>query len=168
VAKDALHQMLAHLEDAFLVRLVPLATSSERRRQVNPRKVYPVDPALIPAFDRSGKSNLGHAMETAVLIELERRGCEVAYVLTPGGFEVDFLATQPGGGRGLIQVAADLSEKTARDREFRALTDALPALRRAQTLLLTLTGGDVLAAQADAPAGVTVRTAWEWMLETSG
>lgn len=168
VAKDALHQMLAHLEDAFLVRLVPLATSSERRRQVNPRKVYPVDPALIPAFDRSGKSNLGHAMETAVLVELERRGCEVAYVLTPGGFEVDFLATEPGGGRGLIQVAADLSEKTARDREFRALTDALPALRRAQALLLTLTGGDVLAAQADTPSGVTVRTAWEWMLDTSG
>ncbi len=167
VAKDALHQMLAHLEDAFLVRLVPMATTSERQRQVNPRKVYPVDPALIPAFDRSGKANLGHALETAVLIELERRGCEVTYVHTPGGFEVDFLATEPQGKRMLIQVAADLSEKTAREREFRALTDARVSHRRAQALLLTVTGSDVVAAQAAAPAGVTVRTVWEWMLERS-
>lgn len=165
VAKDALHQMLAHLEDAFLVRLVRLVTSSERRRQVNPRKVYPVDPALIPAFDRSGKANLGHLLETAVLIELERRGCEVGYVLTPGGFEVDFLATGPDDGRSLIQVAAELPDKATREREFQALTDALPANRRAKALLLTLTGSDVLAAQVDAPSGVTVRAAWEWMLE---
>ena len=165
VAKDALHQMLAHLEDAFLVRLVPLATSSERRRQVNPRKVYPVDPALIPAFDRSGKANLGHTLETAVLIELQRRSCEVGYVFTPGGFEVDFLATEPDGGRTLIQVAADLSDKTVRAREFRALTDAMSTHRRAETLLLTLTGSDVLSAQPEAPTGVTVRAAWEWMLE---
>ena len=166
VAKDALHQMLAHLEDAFLVRLVPLATSSERQRQVNPRKVYPVDPALIPAFDRSGKANLGHALETAVLIELQRRGCDTAYMFTPGGFEVDFLATEPGGRRALVQVAADLSDKATREREFRALTDARPVHRRADGLLLTLTGGDVHAAQTDAPAGVTVRTVWEWMLES--
>ncbi len=53
-----------------------------------------------------------------------------------------------------------------REREFRALRDALPAHRRAEALLLTLTGSDVLAAQPDTPAGVTVRTVWEWMLET--
>jgi hypothetical protein len=32
VSKDALQAMLGHLEDAFLVRLVPLATTSERQR----------------------------------------------------------------------------------------------------------------------------------------
>lgn len=164
VAKDALHQMLAHLEDAFLVRVVPLATSSERQRQVNPRKVYPVDAALIPAFDRSGKANLGHALETAVLIELQRRGCECGYVFTPGGFEVDFLATDPEGRRTLIQVATDLSEPATRAREFRALTDARLAQRSLPALLLTLTGSDMLAARGDTPAGVTVRTAWEWQL----
>ena len=165
VSKDLLHQMMAHLEDAFLVRFVPLATSSERKRQVNPRKVYPVDPALIPAFDRSGKANLGHALGTAVLIELQRRGCEIGYVLTPGGFEVDFSATDPEGRNTLIQVAADLSDPATREREFRTLRDTLPSHRPAQTLLLTLTSSDVQATQADVPPGVTVRAAWEWMLE---
>jgi uncharacterized protein len=165
VAKDALHQMLAHLEDAFLVRVVPMATRSERQRQVNPRKIYPVDPALIPAFDRSGRANIGHALETAVLIELERRGCEVAYVMSPSGFEVDFLAVEPGGNRTLIQVAADLTDPATREREFQALSDALPQHRRATALLLTLAASDVRAAQTMAPANIAVRTVWEWMLE---
>ncbi len=165
VAKDALHQMLAHLEDAFLVRVVSMATNSERQRQVNPRKIYPVDAALIPAFDRSGRANTGHALETAVLIELERRGCEVAYVISPGGLEVDFLAVEPGGRRLLVQVAADLTDPATLEREFQALSDALLEYRRTTALLLTLTASDVRAAQATAPANIAVRTVWEWMLE---
>ena len=53
VAKDTLHAFVAHLEDAFLVRTVSIATESERRRMANPRKVYPIDPGLIAVFDRS-------------------------------------------------------------------------------------------------------------------
>jgi len=168
VAKDAVHDMLGHLEDAFLIQVAPLATTSERQRQSNPRKVYPVDHALIAAFDRSGKANGGQALETAVLIELERRKCEVGYVLTPGGYEVDFLARTWDNKFTLIQVAADLSDKATREREFRALGDALPAHRRAKGLLLTLTSTDAMLAQAEAPKGVTVRPAWEWMLEREG
>ncbi len=166
VAKDTIHQMLGHLADAFLVRVVPLATSSERQRQSNPRKVYPVDPAIIAAFDRSGKANVGHVLETAVLIELERRGCEVSYVLTPGGFEVDFLAVEPAAGHTLIQVTTELSDGATRTREFRALAEAMKAHRRARALVLTLTSGEAHAAQPDAPPGVIVRPAWEWALAT--
>ncbi len=38
-----------------------MESSSERQRMVNPRKAYPVDPGLIPVFDRTGRSNVGHA-----------------------------------------------------------------------------------------------------------
>ncbi len=168
VAKDSLHEMLGHLEDAFLVRVTPLAAASERRRQVNPRKVYPVDPGLIAAFDRSGRANLGHALETAVRIELERRGCEIGYVLSPGGFEVDFLATDWEGKRTLIQVAADLSEPATREREVRALADALPSHRGAAGLILTLGDADIGLVRAQAPARVSVQPAWEWMIAETG
>ncbi len=73
ISKDTVHQLLAHLEDCFLVRMVWMESASERQRMVNPRKAYPVDPGLIAVFDRSGRANSGHALETAVLIELERR-----------------------------------------------------------------------------------------------
>jgi uncharacterized protein len=52
VAGETLHQLLQHLEDAFMVRLVGMHTASERQRMRNPRKVYPVDPGLIPVVPR--------------------------------------------------------------------------------------------------------------------
>lgn len=165
VAKDAVHAMLSHLEDAFLVRVVPLATSSERQRQSNPRKVYPVDSGLIHAFDRSGKANVGHALETAVLIELERRGCERSYVRTPEGYEIDFLAQPVVGRPKLVQVCADLSDPATRVREFHAFECARAQHRGVPGLLLTNRSTDASLAQSEAPKGVTVRPTWEWMLE---
>jgi predicted AAA+ superfamily ATPase len=113
--------MLGYLEDAFLIRTVPLATESERRRNSNPRKVYPADPGLIAAFDRSGRTNTGHALETVVLHELDRRRADIGYVRTPGGFEVDFHARLPDGSEELIQVCAELSLPQTLARELRAL-----------------------------------------------
>lgn len=95
VAKDTLHAFLAHLEDAFLIRTTSLLTASERQRMVNPRKAYPVDPGLIPVYERVQRPNLGHALESAVFIELQRRGCEVHYLRTADGHEVDFHAVDP-------------------------------------------------------------------------
>jgi hypothetical protein len=108
VAKDTLHAYLNHLEDAFLIRTVPLAAGSERRRMVNPRKVYPVDSGLIAVFDRAGRANEGHGLETVVALELERRGLELGYVRTRDGLEVDFLAggTSPIGNQPLTAQSA--------------------------------------------------------------
>ncbi len=58
-SRETLYEFLDYLEDAFLLHAVPVATDSEKRRQVNPRKVYPADTGLIPVFDRSGKANTG-------------------------------------------------------------------------------------------------------------
>lgn len=165
VSKDALHAMLGHLEDAFLIRLVPMLTASERQRQSNPRKAYPVDSGLITAFDRSGKPDTGQALETAVLVELERRRCERNYVRTKDGFEVDFLATPVTGRPSLIQVCADVSEAGTRAREFRALAAAMAEHKNLPGLLLTASSTGISHARAEAPKGVAVRPAWEWMLE---
>ncbi|MBI5684020.1 MAG: ATP-binding protein [Verrucomicrobia bacterium] len=165
VSKDALHAMLGHLEDAFLIRLVPLHTASERQRQSNPRKAYPVDPGLITAFDRCGRPNTGHALETAVLVELERRRCERAYVRTREGFEVDFLATPMTGKPALIQVCADVSDAATRHREFHALEAARAEHQKLPALLLTANSTGLSHARSEAPKGVAVRPAWEWMLE---
>ena len=74
VGKDTLHAYLGYLEDAFLVRTVSLHSASERRRMVHARKAYPVDPGLIELFATSGRSHAGRALETVVLLELERLG----------------------------------------------------------------------------------------------
>ena len=161
VAKDAVHAMLGHLLDAFLLGAMPLATDSERQRNSNPRKLYPADPGLIRAFDASGRSNLGHALETVVFNELERRGAEVGYVKAGDGLEVDFLARLPAAGEELIQVCTDLSRPETRARELRALIAAATDHPRA-TLRLLVLDRDALA-RVDAPR-IEVQPAYEWLL----
>jgi predicted AAA+ superfamily ATPase len=161
ISKDTVHQLLAHLTDCFLVRPVWIEANSERQRMVNPRKAYPVDPGLIPIFDRTGRANLGHALETAVLVELERRRCEVTYVRTPDGREVDFLARLADGKEELIQVCAEASDPATAQRELRALEDAAALHPRATRRLLTLHRE---AAPRTVPDGVIVQTAYEWIL----
>jgi predicted AAA+ superfamily ATPase len=160
VARDTLHQLLAFLEDCFLVRISWVEGASERRRMVNPRKVFPVDPGLIPVFDRSGRRNLGHALETAVRVELERRGMDSSYVRTKDGFEVDFLARSPQGGEALIQVCLDLAETGAMEREVRGLLSAAKEHPRAALEVVTLfpeTAGNV-------PENIQVHDAALWLL----
>ena len=127
---------------------------------VNPRKVYPIDPGLIPVFDRSGRPNTGHALETCVMLELERRGAEIAYVRTETGLEVDFLARYPEGRTELIQVCADLTDAATRERELRALKDAAAEHRAASLHLITLSSP----APDVRPRKIKVHAAADWLL----
>jgi predicted AAA+ superfamily ATPase len=161
IAKDTVHAYLAHLEDAFLVRTVSLHTASERQRMVNPRKAFPVDPGLIPIYERTGRANTGHALETAVLVELERRGCEIGYVKTAGGGEVDFFTHTPEGIEQLVQVCTDLADPAVQDRELRALVEAMAEHPRAEALLLTL---ESLPPGLKLPARMRWQHVAEWLL----
>lgn len=160
VGKDTLHSYLAHLEDAFLLSSLDLATDSERRRQVNPRKVYPVDTGLMALFDRSGKANVGHALETAVLHELQRRGAQVNYVRTPAGFEVDFYARGLNGEEALIQVCVDAGSPDTLAREVRALQDAAATWPNASLQLITFNRP-----KGALPPGIQFHTASDWFLQ---
>lgn len=165
ISRDTLHQLVAYLEDCFLVRAVWIEASSERQRMVNPRKVYPVDPGLITVFDRTGRAHVGHALETAVLVELERRRCEVTYVRTPEGHEVDFLARAPDGTEHLVQVCADASDRDTAARELRAIRGAARRHPRARRWLLTLTRDRL---PAEPPEDVICWPAYRWMLAGEG
>ena len=160
IARDTLHALLGHLEDCFLVRTLWVEAVSERRRMVNPRKIHPVDPGLIPVFDHTGRANRGHALETAVRVELERRRMQATYVKTKEGYEVDFLARMPGEPPALIQVAAELDDPATREREVRALLAARAEYPRASLHLVTLAPESA----AGVPQTVRVHAAWQWLL----
>ena len=161
VGKNTLHDYLAHLEDAFLVRTVSLHTASERQRMVNPRKAYPIDPGLISLYERTGRVNLGHALETAVFLELERRGCETDYIRTREGYEVDFFARDPEGDTTLIQVCTDVSDPATYEREVRALSAAAAEYPGATPLLLTF---DTLPPRSPLPKPLRWLAAIAWLL----
>lgn len=160
VSRDTIHQMISSLEDCFLIRICWIDSSSERRRMVNPRKVYPVDMGLIPVFDRMGKANIGHALKTAVRIELERRGMNINYVRTRSGLEVDFLARRPGEKPHLIQVCTELDSPQTITREVRALEAAREEYPEAELHLITLTSESI----PDFPEYIKLHTAAPWLL----
>jgi predicted AAA+ superfamily ATPase len=123
VAKNTLHDYLEYVEDAFLAFLVPIHTESMRKRHVNPRKVYAVDPGLVRAFSLRTE-NLGPRFENLVYNDLRRRGCEITYHMTRSGYEVDFVARYPDGREALYQVTVDPTDEKTGHREERALEEA--------------------------------------------
>jgi len=138
-----------------------MESRSERQRMVSPRRAYPVDAGFIPAFDRAGRGNVGHALKTAVLVELDRRRCEVTYVRTPRNREVDFLARVDDGGLELIQVCADASDEATAARELRAIEEAGALFPAATKRLFTRNRGGL---PARVPDAVEAQPAYEWML----
>lgn len=162
VGKDTLYEYLAHLEDSFLLFTMPVASPSARVRQVNPRKCYPVDPALSAAVSFLASGDLGHLLETAVYLELRRRGRRLGYVATRSGYEVDFLAEDSKGSRELVQVCADLESPATRQREIRALEEGIQETACERATLVTLREEGTLQI-----GGRTARIvpAWRWMLE---
>ena len=125
------------------------------------RKAYPIDPGLISLYERTGRANLGHALETVVLLELERRGNETDYVRTRDGYAVDFFTRDPEGNATLIQVCTDVSDPATYEREVRALSSAAVEYPGALPLLLTF---DTLPPSVPLPKPLHWQPAIAWLL----
>ena len=96
-------------------------------------------------------------------IELKRRGCEVWYVKTQSGYEVDFMFRTPKGEEILMQVCSDISGDLTSAREIRAMKEALseyPSVKSA--IVLTL---DAIPPKTEFPAGIQWKSSTEWLLE---
>jgi predicted AAA+ superfamily ATPase len=161
VSKNSLHEFLGYLEDAYLIQTVALDSRSERQRQVNPRKVYPIDTGLARAYRHAPGSDRGWLLETLVFLDLRRRGLEVCYFRSQTGYEVDFLARPLTGEPQAIQVTETLADPATRTRELRALEAVMAERNLAEATLVTLDEET----RIETPAGpVAVVPAWRWLL----
>lgn len=162
VGKDTLYEYLGHLEDAQLIHLVGIHSRSERTRMRNPRKCYLTDHALSQSYSFTATHEEGHSLENVVAIELGRRSYQVSYLQTKRGFEVDFYARKRGEDPEIIQVCADLSDSGTRERELRALSEALGEQRLREATIVTLNDEETISLGART---VRVVPAWRWILE---
>ncbi|HEY0991751.1 MAG TPA: ATP-binding protein [Kofleriaceae bacterium] len=157
VSKDSLHAWLEHVQDAFVFFAIPIHTSSERARQVNPRKVYAVDPGLVTACARRGSADVGQLLETVVFIELRRASPDLSYVRTASGYEVDFMTPS-----GLVQACISVEDLATREREVRALREAMANFGQKEATIVTLTTDE----EIRTPEGtIRVIPMWRWALE---
>lgn len=169
VTKHTLLEYLRHLTDAYLVFLVSMRTRSEKQRLVNPRKVYAVDPGLAAAMYAGGAVNTGAQLECFVHLELRRRlgvlaTGAIAYYRTRSGLEVDFAVDPvvPGRPLTLVQACANLEAPATRERELKALGEAMAETGCREATVVTLNDRESVQLAAGT---VRVVPAWEWALE---
>jgi len=160
VSKETLLAFLDYFTDAFLVAPVALHTRSERRRQVNPRKLYLADHSLAAAFAPASALNRGRLLENIVACELFRRFSDITYYKTAGGLEVDFCVTDFSGARQLIQVTENLNAPDTRDREINALLAAAAEQPDAACLLLC---AETPPTGFEPPAQIRLLPLWQWL-----
>jgi predicted AAA+ superfamily ATPase len=157
VSKDSLHAWLDHVQDAFVFFALPIHTSSERIRQVHPRKVYSIDPGLVTACARRGSADIGQLLETAVFIELRRASSDLAYLRTESGYEVDFVTPS-----GVVQACASIDDPATREREVRALREAMGTFGHKEATIVTIATSEEI---RSAEGTIRVLPFWHWALE---
>ena len=124
-----------------------------------PNKVYPIDTGLANAVGFAFSANTGKLLENSVFLALRRCTPEIYYYSTPGGYEVDFYLPET---RQLIQVAQNLENPSTREREVRALIDAMQSLGHRRGLILT--DSNALGIEKDGMI-VEIRSLAEWLLK---
>lgn len=139
LTKNSLYEYIEHFKDAYLLFSAPIYTLSLRKRQVNPIKIYGVDPGLIEAFSMKPSMAIGISLENAVFMALRRQTSQIYYYKTVNSREVDFLIAHEDGTVSLYQVTLYLeAQKSTYDREVKALLEASKELSVRHLFIITL------------------------------
>ena len=150
-----------YLGNSWLLFTTNVYDFSVKRQQVAPKKVYAVDTGLASAVGFSFSPNTGKLLENLVFLALRRRTPEIYYYTSPGGFEVDFYLPET---RQLIQVAQNLAQPATREREVRAMTDALRGLGLDRGLILTDGNAEPIMENG---LTIEIRSLAEWFVQSS-
>ena len=161
VSKEAVSEYLSYFEDAFFISLIPIRSYNIAVIKTNEKKVYLADHSLSAALSPQ-KHSTGLILENIIAMHLIRKYGKdnIAYYRTPKGYEVDF-AIGPDDDITLIQVYVSLEDSDAREREVRALEDAMSALKTDKAYIITLEENDEIKTKAGT---INVIPAWRFLL----
>lgn len=132
-------EYLSHLEQSYLISLVPLFDYSLKKQSINPKKIYAVDMGLVKANVSMLKVDEGHKLENMVYNSLRSRYKEIYYHKGKG--DCDFIVLDKGEISQAIQVCFYLNPDN-RERELTGLVDALRKYNLAEGIIVTLSQED--------------------------
>ena len=128
ISKSAVSNYLKWLEDAYFLFSVGIFDASINKRNINPKKIYCIDHALIQSLSTQMLVNSGHILENIVFNILRRFACDIYYYKTKTGKEIDFLVQLPNRSKKIIQVCYSIKEIKTIQREMTALIEAMDEL----------------------------------------
>lgn len=133
ISKDSLYNFVDYFDDAFII--LPVENYSAKIRKQGLRKAYAIDTGLASSLSFSLSKDIGRLMETAVMIELKRRGKEVFYF--KNGAECDFIIKEGRKINEAIQVCYEINKENE-TREVNGLRKAMKTFGLKKGLLLTM------------------------------
>ncbi len=130
ISKNTVYEYLSYLEEAFALFRIQMWSRSERQRNINPDKIYTVDPAF--KYVMSGFTDIDRVLENLVYLALRR------IVKSPNYFkdnqEVDFYEED----QYLVNVCLDLSNPPTERREIKGLLEAMKSTGIHSSYIITL------------------------------
>ena len=122
LSKDTIFEYISHLEDAYALFSVPIYKNSIKQEQRNPKKIFAIDNGFKKIYDYAIGEDLSKLYENIVFLHLRRQTKEIYYY--KGKQELDFYANIDGK-KLLINVSVDIKDKRTKQREFKALLEAM-------------------------------------------
>ncbi len=150
-----------YLENAYLIFTLDRFSFSVSQQSLQQKKVYAIDTGLVKQIAFHFSKKQGRHLENIVYLELRRRYKDIFYYKTEDNLEVDFLVREGTKIVLLIQVTESLKDQKTREREYKALAQAMKELRVERGLILT---------QNEEPADpefpeIEVQAIYQWLLE---
>jgi uncharacterized protein len=157
---NTIKNYIKYLENSWLIFTMNVYDYSVKRQQIAAKKVYSIDTGLVNAIGFSFSPNTGKLMENAAFLALRRKTHEIYYYTTSAGYEVDFYLPESGQ---LVQVAQNMENPATREREIRALADAMKTLDLSSGLILADSNTETITRNG---ITITIRSLAEWLLES--
>lgn len=154
LSKDTLIEYFSYLNDAYAVFSAPVYRNSIHEEHRNPKKVYIIDNAYKQLFDAFYTQDLSKLYENLVFLQLRRLSPDIYYYKNK--YEVDFFAQGQ-----LINVSVSIQAPDTRQRELRALTEAMDDLNLAESWLLTADHEEEIRAGTKT---IHVLPVWKWLV----
>ena len=149
---------IEYMEDSWLFFTLNVHDFSVKRQQIAPKKIYSIDTGLSRSVGFQFSPNTGRGLENLVFLALRQKNQDIYYLTTPNGYEIDFYLPEKGE---LIQVSQHLQNPATRERELRALEDALAHTPAKKALILADANQDGFEIN-NIP--VSICSAAEWLL----
>jgi predicted AAA+ superfamily ATPase len=156
---NTIKNYIEYLENSWLIFTLNVYDYSVKRQQIAAKKVYSIDTGLSNAVGFNFSPNIGKLLENLAFLALRRKTREIYYYTTPAGYEVDFYLPKT---RQLIQVVLNMDHPATREREIRALLDAMRALDLSKGLILTDSNAERVAENG---LSVEICSLAEWLLD---
>ncbi len=164
--KSAVSDFLNWFQDAYFLFAVRLFDASLARSNLNPKKIYCIDHAMVNSLSSGILINAGHLLENLVFSALRRISPDIFYYRTQNGMEVDFIVDfrthTTRKGRLLVQACASIHDPKTRKREISALSAAMAEQGHDAGVIVTLRQEDVLETKH---GKIHIVPAWRFLLD---